>query len=323
MYGSGVVSSRATYTVRTLLSSSLYNSCGSGALVNSQRSIKNLHQYPHARYKRLVKERIRFSRNWWLTAGNNYELVSDVGHEREATENFGEYRNDSDNDKFLLSTSQLKDLPPHIRLNTLVEMMRRRWAVKDANRGFDKAKMLLQALECFSEMRLANTIRPFDALPEQDQNTFLQYVEGCAQYAQACSHSHPEAVAVLIRAAEICDEMSCLEKRDEMIRVAERACDGMGRSYHFSRPPERKGKSGAYLSTLLPPSHTEMEGERRLKEEIALEAHLKKEPWSSKRKSLGSFITARNRCVHLNEMRPKDPRRQLLGVPERPEESFR
>lgn len=322
----------------------------STTLVEPKRGIKNLHQYPHARYKSLVKDHIRFARNWWLTAGNNYELVHDVGHEREASENFGEYRDDSSKDSFLLSTSRLEDLPPNSRLNALVGLMKQRWRVKDANRGFDKAKLMLMALECFSEMRLSNTIKPFDALPQPDQDTFLQYVEGCSQYAQACSHSHPEAVAILIRATQICDEMGCVDKRDEMLLVSERACEGMDRAYHFRRPPEKKlvpdylkwtpsteGSSSSsnttspthtdvprrkvHLSTLLPPSQTEMEMERRMKEEQRLKELFRDKPWAVEKKNnvLGTFVTARNRTQLLYPMRPKDPRYALLNAPRRPE----
>lgn len=312
------------------------------ALSVSTRGLKNLHQYPHARYKSLVKDHIRFSRNWWLTAGNNYELVEDVGHEREASENFGEYRNDSDHDTFVLSTSRLSDLPPHTRLDALREIMRKRWLVKDANRGFDKAKLLLMSLECYSEMRLADTLPEFDALPEPDQDTFLQYVEGCSQFAQACSHSHPEAVAVLIRAAQICEEMRCTSKREEMIRVAERACDGMGRALYFQRQGEKKpalqpslahfkssscgsssssGRSSPFLSTLLPPSRTEMESERRTKQELLMQKRFKDTPWAVKKtnKVLGTFVTARNRTQLLMPMKEKDPRRRLLQEPDHPD----
>lgn len=307
------------------------------ALSTSTRGLKNLHQYPHARYKSLVKDHIRFSRNWWLTAGNNYELVEDVGHEREASENFGEYRNDSDNDTYVLSTSRLSDLPPHSRLDALREIMRKRWLVKDANRGFDKAKLLLMSLECYSEMRLADTLPEFDALPEPDQDTFLQYVEGCSQFAQACSHSHPEAVAILIRAAQICEEMRCSSKREEMLSVAERACDGMGRALYFQRQAEKKptlqpslahfgsssssGRSSPFLSTLLPPSRTEMETERRTKQELSMQKRFKGTPWAIEKtnKVLGTFVTARNRTQLLMPMKEKDPRLRILQEPDHPE----
>eukprot|EP00796_Vickermania_ingenoplastis_P006729 gene6729-4824_t len=291
-----------------------------GALSVSCRTIKNLHQYPHARYKSLVRDRLRFARNWHLQSGNNYELVHDVGHEREAMENFGVYRDDSDRDEYVLSTSRLEDLPPNIRLNAITALMAKRWKVKDGNRGFDKAKMMLSALECFSEMRLAQMIKPFDELPEPDQDTFLQYVESCSQFSQACSHSHPDAVAILIRAAQICDDMRCESKRDEMLVVAERACDGLGRAYHFSRPKERS-KPGAILSTILPPSHTEMEAERVIKEDMKMKRRFHDKPWllEKEKKVLGTFVTARNRTQLLHPMKSTDPRMQLLREPRRPE----
>lgn len=298
------------------------------SLLCSVRTLKNLHQYPHARHKSLVKDHIRFARNWWLSAGNNYELVHDVGHEREASENFGEYRDDSNKDRFRLSTSRLEDLPPNIRLNALTALMRERWKVKDGNRGFDKAKMMLQALECFSEMRLANMLKPFEELPEPDQDTFLQYVESCSQFAQACVHSHPDALAILIRAAEICDEMRCQDKRDEMLEVAQRACDNVDKSYHFARPKENTApRAGAppsskpFLSTLQPPSRTEMEAERWIKEKKRMQERFRDKPWvlEKKDKFVGRIITARNRTVHLVPMKESDPRRRLLAEPPRPE----
>lgn len=229
----------------------------STALTEQKAGLRNLHQYPTARHKSLVKDRIRFARNWWLTGGNNYELVHEQGHEREATECFAEYAQDSNNDVYLFSTNKLSDLPPRDRLNAIVGIMRARWEVKDGNRGFDKAKLLLHALECFSEMRLSGQIGEFDELSEADQDTFLQYVEGCSRFAQACSHSHPNAVAVLLRAAQICEEMRCSEKRDEMIHVAEAAASRMDRAYAFSRPHDT-------LRT-MPPSLGENEIKLRLK----------------------------------------------------------
>lgn len=328
---------RYTFLSSPLTASTHGSVCShSSSLCETRRGIKNLHQYPHARYKRLVKDHIRFSRNWWLTAGNNYELVKDTGHEREAMENFGEYRDDSVNDTYLFSTNRLDDLPARNRLDAISGLLRKRWVVKDGNRGFDKAKLLLKALECFSEMRLSNVIPVFDALPEPDQDVFLQYAEGCSQLAQACSHSHPQAVAILIRAAEICDDMRCADKREELTRAAERCCEGMPRAYYFGRPsasrstaataghdkaPHTAGK-GAAWSSLLPPSYTEMETERRTREDLRLKEHFRDKPWVTQQKNnvLGTFITARNRTQLLHPMKEKDPRQLLLREPKRPEQ---
>lgn len=208
-------------------------------VVTSVRTLRNLHHYRHARHKSLVKERLKYSRNWYLVGGNNYELSETTAHEREAFENFGEYRFDSTHDKYVVSTSNPNDLPPHERLSALINgLMRDRWKVKDHERGFDKTKLLLQVLECFSEMKQLGQFSCFDEMPEADQDTFLQHVTSCSAYAMRCSHSHPDAVAVLIRAAEICDELGCGEKRDETLNFAERCARTMGRALAHERLDE-------------------------------------------------------------------------------------
>lgn len=282
-------------------------------LLVQRRGLRNLHQYPHARYKSLVKEHRRFARNWFLTGGNNYELVSEVGHEREATENFSTLRDDSDNDAYVLSTNVLEDLPPAERLNALVELMRRRWKVRDNNRGFDKAKMLLKALECFSEMRQLGQIKVFMELPVPDQDTFLQYVEGCAKYAQACSHSHPDAVAMVLRAAEICDEMRCAEKRDELLHISETMAKRLDRAFASARPHATKAQ-------LNPPSISEVHSALRLKQVKALEERFKDKPSVvEKPKPLEFFRGPRSRKIYHHPMRNNDVHRNLLAIPHRPE----
>ncbi|KPA81682.1 hypothetical protein ABB37_03990 [Leptomonas pyrrhocoris] len=282
-------------------------------LLVQRRGIRNLHQYPHARYKSLVKDNRRFARNWWLTGGNNYELVSEVGHEREATENFSTLRDDSDNDAFVLSTNKLEDLPPAERLNTLVELMRVRWKVRDNNRGFDKAKLMLKALECFSEMRQLEQIKAFHELPEPDQDTFLQYVEGCVKYAQACSHSHPDAVAVVLRAAEICDEMRCTDKREELIHISEEMAKRLDRAYASARPYATKAQ-------LLPTPISEVHSQLRMKQVKALEEHFKDNPAVvEKTKPREFFRGPRSRKIYHDPMRHNDVHRHLLAIPHRPE----
>jgi hypothetical protein len=209
------------------------------SLVTSVRTLRNLHHYKHARHKSLVKERRKYSRNWYLNAGNNYELSETVAHEREAFENFGEYRFDSNNDRHILTTSSLRDLPAKERLSALMNtVLKDRWKVRDKDRGFDKTKMLLEVLECFSEMKQLGTYTCFDDMPDEEQDMFLQQVTSCATFARRCSHSHPDAVAVLIRAAEICDELGCGDKRDEMLNLAEQSALVMGRALHHERESE-------------------------------------------------------------------------------------
>ncbi|KAH8620653.1 hypothetical protein ERJ75_000039900 [Trypanosoma vivax] len=284
-----------------------------GAIAEQKAGLRNLHQYPTARHKSLVKDRMRFARSWWLAGGNNYELVHEVGHEREATECFAEYAQDSDNDVYLFSTNRLGDLPPRQRLNALVGIMRSRWAVKDANRGFDKAKLLLHALECFSEMRLTNQIGEFATLPEADQDTFLQYAEGCSRFAQACSHSHPSAVGILLRVAQICEEMRCTEKRDEMIHVAEAAANRMDRAYAFSRPHD--------VLRHTPPTLAENESKLRLKnmEELRKRLGTSSSSVLEERKRVECLRIHRNKPLFLRPMKDGDKLLSLTKLPERPE----
>nr|CCC94013.1 conserved hypothetical protein [Trypanosoma congolense IL3000] len=283
------------------------------ALSEQRAELRNLHQYTTARHKSLVKDRLRFSRNWWLTGGNNYELVHEVGHEREATECFTEYAQDSSNDVYLLSTNRLADLPPRDRLNALVGIMRSRWEVKDANRGYDKAKLLLQALECFSEMRALGEIGTFDALKEPDQDTFLQYVEGCARFAQACSHSHPNAVKVLLRAAQICDEMRCSSKRDEMIQVAEGAANSMDRAYAFSRPHD--------TLKMTPPTLHENETNVRMKNREDLQKRFgdSRPHVLEQRRRIECLRIHRNKPLLLHPMKDNEKYLEWSKTPARPE----
>ncbi|EPY31097.1 hypothetical protein STCU_03624 [Strigomonas culicis] len=282
------------------------------AIAFQRRGLRNLHMYPKARHKSLVKDTTRFARNWWLTAGNNHELVEEWGHEREATENFGVLRDDSRNDRYILSTNRLADLPANERLNALTQIMEQRWKVKDNNRGFDKAKLLLEALECFSEMRRLQQVAVFDALPQPDQDTFLQYVEGCGRFAQACSHSHPEATAVLIRVAQICDDMRCIDKRDEMLHMAEVATRRMGRAYAFARPHE-----GARLN---PPTLSDVANEHRLKDEAKMAARFRNNPSVlEKRERQQKIYYTRGKFQRMTEMNTHDVHRRMLSEPARPE----
>ncbi|RNF20849.1 uncharacterized protein Tco025E_03579 [Trypanosoma conorhini] len=283
------------------------------ALMEQKAGLRNLHQYPTARHKSLVKDRIRFARNWWLTGGNNYELVHEQGHEREATECFTEYAQDASNDVYLFSTNRLSDLPPRDRLNAIVGLMTARWKVKDNNRGFDKAKLLLQALECFSEMRLSGQIKEFEELPEPDQDTFLQYVEGCSRFAQACSHSHPNAVAILLRVAQICEEMRCGGKRDEMIHVVEVAADRMDRAYAFTRPRDNLKPT--------PPSLMENEAHVRRKNfEELKRRYSDKAPHALEKRQPTEYVRIhRNKRLNLRPMEKGRREMEVLKLPARPE----
>lgn len=285
----------------------------STALTEQKAGLRNLHQYPTARHKSLVKDRMRFARNWWLTGGNNYELVHEQGHEREATECFAEYAQDSNNDVYLFSTNRLSDLPPRDRLNAIVGIMRNRWRVRDGDRGFDKAKLLLHALECFSEMRLSGQIGEFDELSQPDQDTFLQYVEGCSRFAQACSHSHPNAVAVLLRAAQICEDMRCSEKRDEMIHVAEVAASRMDRAYAFSRPHD--------TLKVMPPSLGDNEIRLRLKnaEELKKRFANMAQHVLETRPRPECLRIHRNKRLYLRPMKKGSKELELLKLSARPE----
>lgn len=299
----------ATTSTRLTTSMDMY----SPTTIVQRRGLRNLHQYPHARYKSLSKDRLRFSRNWWLKGANNYELVDEKGHEREAVENFGVYRDDSDNDRYVMSTNCLNDLPPAERLNALAELMRVRWMVRDGNRGFDKARMILMALECFSELRLSGQIKVFNELPEPDQDTFLEYVEACGRFAQACSHSHPDAVAVMLRAAAICDEMRCEEKRDDMVHMAEIAARRLDRAYSFARPGEQQVR-------LNPPTELERNTRAWMKSREDLRERFKGKPWIYEPKPPREFFRGKRlRKIFHYDMKADDKRLPLLQEPARPE----
>ncbi|CCW63309.1 unnamed protein product [Phytomonas sp. EM1] len=276
-------------------------------LLEQKCSLRNLHQYPHARYKSLVKDRRRFARNWWLTGGNNYELVSEFAHEREATENFGEYRDDSKNDTFLFSTNRLEDLPPAKRLDALAGIMKARWKVRDSDRGFDKTKLLLQALECFSELRLSGQIKEFNSLPAADQDTFLQYAEGCVKFAQACAHSHPDSVAVMLRVAQICDDMRCVDKRDELLRMTELAARRMDRSYAFARPREN--------INLTPPTLRDTYSSLEMRDLKTLKEKFKNSPWVLENKPRTEYLRGvRGRRIYYTPMAPSEPATRMMEL---------
>jgi hypothetical protein len=116
--------------------------------------------------------------------------------------------------------------------------MKRRWNVRDGGRGYDKAKMVLSALECFPEMVKANQIGNFDNVGEPTQDLFVQYVVALGKIATEALPVHPNAVAMVIRAAEICDEFGCMEQRDSMLLLAENSARNICKPYTFEREDE-------------------------------------------------------------------------------------
>ena len=229
--------------ISSALTRAASNVCGDGVpvIVQSLRSLRNLHQRRHARHKSLTYDRRRYSRNWFLNGNNNFEVHETVAHEREATEMLAAYKCDDPRlwESLQLSTGKLEDLPARQRLDAITENMKYRWEVSDGGRGFDKAKMLLSALECFPEMLQTNQIGSFDDVNDATQDLFVQYVVALGKIATEAIPTHPNAVAMVIRAAEICDEFGCREQRDSMLQLAENSAKNLCKPYAFEREGER------------------------------------------------------------------------------------
>ena len=204
-------------------------------LCEQRRFIRNLHQYPKVRYRSVIRARFRFSRKWFLFGGNNWELHRVVGHELEAQCNFGVYKRDSALHPLKLSTSRLDDLPPVHRFNALLSMISRRWAVRDSFRSYDKMKLALQAAECCEDLCRAKQVRCCD-LPNEQQSMFLDALDSAVLLAERCVHSHPDAVAAIIRCAEIAVNAGVeATLRDKIIHRAKEAAEIMPSSYAFAQ----------------------------------------------------------------------------------------
>jgi hypothetical protein len=218
------------------------------AAMEQVRGIKNQHRYRHARYKSVVKDRIHFSKSWYLFAGNNHERVHVTGHEKEATENFANYHYGKHDELANVYTSNLQDLPPVERINALLPQMKARWKVQDNNKGYDKVKLALQAAECFEDLG-KSTKTGADDWPEDHQMHFEQAVKAVLFFAQRCSHDHPDAVAAMIRVASIADGVGADRLRNEALAAARRSAEDLDVAYAFAQP----GRPADSLKAPKPP----------------------------------------------------------------------
>lgn len=211
--------------------------------------LRNLHRYHKARYDKQVKARFRYSHQWFLKLGNNVENHTVTAHEREATENFAVYRYDVSLMKWVLPPKDIRQLPPRDRLNELTRRMAARWKVKDPTGGYDRAKMMLEALECFGDLQRAGEIKTLGDLEENGQEKFFQYLDATTLLATKAVEKHPDAVQVIIRAAQIADLLECPDKRDNLLKVARRLVEKMGfkEATVLPAPEEFFAKSGQKL----------------------------------------------------------------------------
>jgi hypothetical protein len=263
-------------------------------VVTPHRFLRNLHQRRHVRAKSLVRNRRKYSRNWMLRGNNNFETHETVAHEREATEMFAAYKCDDTRlwESIQLSTTRLESLPPRERLDAIVGEMRYRWNVRDGGRGYDKAKMILSALECFPLMVKANQIGSFDEVGDQTQDIFVQFVVALGKVATEALPTHPNALAMVIRAAEICDEFGCMEQRDSMLSLAENCAKNLCKPYSFEREgeeialamptPDQIGKAMSAALRLRngEPSHLELQKENLKRAQAAAKYNPRALPWS-------------------------------------------
>lgn len=173
-----------------------------------------------------------------MYAGENYEKVESWGHEREATENFAIYAYDSTKDKLKLATSNMDDLPPMDRLSNLKMNFA---AIKGSDRyvSLEKARIALQCLECFADLKRCGRIRSAADLPAEHAEEYNEMLEAVVRIGELSSNRFPDAVAAMIRAAEIADYLHDAPGRDDALNRAETAARDIEREYAFAQPKRK------------------------------------------------------------------------------------
>lgn len=179
----------------------------------------------------MVKNKHTFSKKWYLAAGNNFELSEEKGHEREAFQNFLRYKMDWGTMTIPHYVSDTKKLPPRQRYDFLYNLVQDRKGLS----AYTKNKYLLEALECFSEMKSLGEIGRYDEWEAIHQNHFIFVCDALLKNATSYAKVQHSAAATVIRAATICDEVGFAEKRDMCLNSAEHIAKGIDSHYFFKR----------------------------------------------------------------------------------------
>lgn len=200
-----------------------------------KRSIRNLHRNKQERYKSQVKDS-RYNRSWELVMGDNNELILEKGHEREATENFARYLYDDTTKRYIRYVSDPETLSPKARYDYY-------YSVLSGRKGMTfsvKCTYALKALESFVDMaNCGDLASSYDQWKALEQGHFVWLVDHVLENARPLLRFRHTAVAFAIRAAAICDELQCNEKRDHALSASESMVAQMERGYAFSRTGDK------------------------------------------------------------------------------------
>ena len=235
---------------------------------SQKRSIRNLHRNKQERYKSQVKNP-NYNRKWELLMNNNHELIEEKAHEREATENFARYRYDDSTRRFIRYISDPETLSSRRKYDYY-------YSILTSRKGMTlpvKCMYALHALESFRDMAQEGEIASqYSKWKELEQNHFIWLVDHVLENARPILKTRHTAVAFAIRAAAICDELGCTEKRDNALSASESMVAQMEKGYAYTR----RGES---LPPLISVVHDEgnvwasvratIAKERKAKEELA------------------------------------------------------
>lgn len=200
-----------------------------GLLATAQiREIK-AHNSKTVRYKRLVKDRIHYSRSWTVGfSEHNWEKHTVDAHEKESFENFKVYKYDSRKQPALtLWTTEIKKLPPIERYNALIPAVAERWKVVAAGAEYEKMKMGLEVLECFED--LARTLNITAAeLTGEHADLYSSFVESTMSFAaKAHAQGHENSVLGMMRVAQVADALRDTPTRVRALQQARHFADTM------------------------------------------------------------------------------------------------
>lgn len=240
-------SSTAAVTASAAASSSSLSSassCVAPLLVESQRQIRNQHNYRKERNYRLLNQRHRYSRSWEQRPSNQSEMKESFGHELEAFDNFGEYHYDARVDPALeLCTQDLRLLDPRRRYNVLTESLKQRGKVKDGRAIMDRIRMTVMAAECFEELCIGHQYDwSRSALPAGSAPTTATTTEPKSETTAAGGEREKVAVPVTTKRGAVSDAMrkrqayfKALEQQEESERRPGTAAGGSESGPRFDR----------------------------------------------------------------------------------------
>lgn len=230
-----------------------------------------------------------YNRKWELLMNNNHELIEEKAHEREATENFARYRYDDTTKRFIRYISDPETLPSRRRYDYY-------YSILTSRKGMTlpiKSTYALHALEAFRDMAQEGEIASqYGKWKELEQNHFIWLVDHVLENTRPLLKTRHTAVAFAIRAAAICDELGCSEKRDNALAASESMVAQMEKGYAYTRVGEAlpslisvvhdEGNVWATVRATIAKERKAKEEEARLQEQTKRDSNTPTLPaWSS------------------------------------------